>query len=185
MRTLVTAAAMSLFAIGAAHAQTGRAADNGPPPSLPKIFQAAGYSQPDITPGLCQNLSPTKTQCTIPQMTAGDYLIQASGTSTAASDGAVQAIDIRLGNAECNRGQSKNTGEGSKPWTSGPQTIRIACVIQVVSDDALTITTNYTDEKATKDPRGPTLSLRRLPWNPYLSAAGAGGATDQPKAAAK
>jgi hypothetical protein len=183
MRILATAAALSLLTAGAVHAQPARAAESGPPPAPPKVFQAAGYSQPDITPGLCQNLSPTKTQCTIPQMTAGRYLIQASGTSTASSDGAVQAINIKLGQATCAQAQSKNTGEGTKPWTSGPQTIRLACVIQVISDDALPVQVNYEDQKAIKDPKGPTLSFRRLPWDPYLAAVSAGGATEQPKAA--
>jgi len=116
-------------------------------------------------------------------MTVGRYLIQASGTSTATGEGAVQAINILLGAAPCTQAQSKNTGEGTKPWTSGPQTIQVNCVVQVITDDALTITTSYDDQKATKDPKGPTLSVRRIPWSPYLVAGAAGGGTEQPKAA--
>jgi len=183
MRALVTATALTLLFAGAAYAQPASAPAAPVGPSLPRIFQAAGYSQPDITPGLCHNVSPKETQCVIPQMTVGRYLIQASGTSTATSDGAIQAINILLSGAPCTQAQSKNTGEGTKPWTSGPQTIRVNCVVQVITDDTLTITTNYDDQKATKDPKGPTLSLRRLPWSPYLAAVAAGGGTEQPKPA--
>jgi hypothetical protein len=184
MRTLVTAAALALAAAaGAAYAQgaPSDAAGAPQPQPLPRVFVAAGYAQHDITPGLCRNISPQETQCVIPQMTAGTYLIQASGTSTATGDGAVQALNILLGNAPCTQGRSNNTGKDSKPWTSGPQTIRLGCVVQILTDNTLTIRTTYDDAHATKDPKGPTLSIRALGWNPYLQAVAAGGATEQPK----
>ena len=184
MRSYLAAA---VFALAAAATQAqgapSAAAETAPPTPLPRLLVAAGYAQHDITPGLCRNINPKETQCVIPQMTAGSYLIQASGTSTANGEGAVQAINILLGNAPCTQGRSKNTGPNSKPWTSGPQTIRLGCVVQVLTDDTLTIRTTYDSAHATPDPKGPTLSIRALGWNPYLGASPAGGATEQPKSA--
>ena len=51
----------------------------------------------------------------------------------------------------------------------------------MLTDDTLTIRTTYDDSHATPDPKGPTLSIRALGWNPYLLASAAGGGTEQPK----
>jgi hypothetical protein len=187
MRSLALAAVLLAAATTAGIAQAAPTKPDAqapaPPPIPPKVFLDEGYSQPDITPGMCENVGPKETKCVIPGMTAGDYLILASGASTATAAGAVQAIDIRLGNAVCNKAQSKNTGEGSKPWLTGTsQTIRAACAIKILSDRELTIITTYADDHATADPKGPRLSLRRLPWSPVMSAEPAGADTEQPKA---
>jgi len=166
--------------LSAAAGAAGAAPAPAAAPTVPRIYQAAGYSQPEITANHCRNVSPSETDCTIPAMTAGAYMIEASGLSTASGPGASQAIVIRVENAVCAQGRSVNTGPNSRPWTSGPQTIRLSCVIQVVADAPLRVSAAYDDEKATKDPKGPALALRRLPWNPVLQMGPVGGATDQP-----
>ena len=112
MRSYITAAVLALATAFAAGAQAAPGDAPAPVP-LPRLLVAAGYAQHEITPGLCRNVSPKETDCVIPQMTAGSYLIQASGTSTATGDGAVQALNILLGNAPCTQGRSKNTGPDS------------------------------------------------------------------------
>jgi hypothetical protein len=183
----MTLAALALLATPTVvTAQPSRPAPPAPPQAIstipPKVFLDAGYSHPDITPGMCQTLSVKEARCTIPGMTAGPYFIQASGTSTASGEGAVQAINILLGAATCNQAQSKNSGEGSKPWTSGPQTIRVACAVEILTDEPIVVRATYADKAATADPKGPSLSLRRMPWPGILQAAPAGAEADQPKA---
>jgi hypothetical protein len=181
MRSYFLAVAAVLAGAGVAPAQP-TTAPAGPTPMPPKLYLQAGYSQPDITPGMCQNVSPKETRCTVPGMTAGAYLIVAQGTSTAQGDGAVQAIDIRVGNpgAPCMQAQSKNTGDGSKPWASGPQTIKVSCIVRLLTDTPVVIRTTYADQKAVSDPKGPSLSMRRLPWSPVVDAAAGAGGTEQP-----
>jgi hypothetical protein len=131
MRTPVIATSLTLLALSAPAAHAATAAPSGGPTAAaslpagpPKVYEMAGYTQPDITPGLCTTVSPKETR-TIPEMTAGRYLVQAAGTSTATGDGAVQAIDIRLdgGGDEqiCAKYQSQ-TPQGGSPWTSGAST---------------------------------------------------------------
>ena len=184
MRTLAFAALL-LAAAGLAHAaptKPGAEAPTAPPPGPPKVFVDEGYAQPDITPGMCSNISPKETRCVIPGMTAGDYLILASGASTATAAGAVQGIGIQLGNTPCNQAKSKNTGEGSKPWLIGTsQTIRVLCEVKVLSDRELVVHAIYADDHATADAKGPNLSLRRLPWVPFIWAQPAGRDLEQPK----
>jgi len=186
MRSLAFATVL-LAAVTAGFAQAAPAKPDAPAPAPlplgpPKVFVDEGYAQPDITPGMCANISPKETRCVIPGMTAGDYLILATGASTATAAGAVQAIDIRIGNTPCNQAQSKNTGEGAKPWLVGAsQTIRVACAVKILSDREIAVRTTYADDHATADPKGPRLSLRRLPWSPVISAEAAGADTEQPK----
>jgi len=164
---LTTAAALALLAV-----QTASAADSpdaGPPAAPPRVFTAAGYAQPDITPGLCRNVNAQITQCVIPEMTAGRYLIQVTGTSTAQTADAVQQITIRLGDTTC--AQATRRGTDQVPWRPGTaQTFKLNCVVTIVTDHTLTVAATYADLRATKDSRGPTLSLRRLPWTGVLAA---------------
>ena len=188
MRTFAFAAAIALVGAIAADAQPARPraaspAAAAPATPLPKVLADAGYSHPDITAGFCTHVGPTETRCTIPAMTAGVYLIEASGSSAASGAGAVQAIDIRIGNAVCAQAQSKNTGEGTKPWTSGTQTIRVACAVNFLTDDQMVIRATYADSHATTNPGTPSLSFQRLAWPGVLNAQPAGREVDQPKPA--
>ena len=191
MRTFVFAAAIVLVGAGAADAQPARPRASAPAASattpvatpLPKLLAEAGYLHPDITAASCSRVSAKEVRCGIPAMTAGPYLIEASGTSTATGEGAVQAIDIRVGNAICEQARSKNTGEGSKPWTSGAQTIRVVCVVNFLTDEPMVVRATYDDTHATTSAGTPTLSFRRLPWAGMLSAAPMGRGIDQPKPA--
>jgi hypothetical protein len=165
MRTVIMGAMLAMFGVAAPSAQTPAAPPAslvGPPKGLP------GYSQPDITPVYCRNVSPTQTTCTLPAMTAGRYLVHATGTSTASGAGAAQAIVIQVGDRTCGRADRKPvTGEGA--WTSGPKTIALNCEVVVMADKPLAISALYGDDKAVKDPKGPTLSLQRAPWEGVLS----------------
>src|SRR5579863_259714 len=181
MRTLAIATGLTLLALSALPAQaqpTGEAAPAdaaaaGPPPAPPRIFQAAGYSQRDITPGLCKVVGPKETQCEIPEMTAGRYFIVAAGTGTAAGDGAVHKVEIRLdfngAEQSCASAQSQTPKDG-KPWTEGTRTISVGCAVQLVSDGKIVVRALYALEHATTDQKGPALFFRKLPWDPILTA---------------
>jgi hypothetical protein len=173
MRSLVTATAvLALLTAGSAFAQGGGAKPpEGPPPAPPRIFQAAGYSQPDITPGLCKTLNDHAVQCTIPEMTVGRYLVQASGTSTPSATDAAQQLTIVVGDSSCGSATFRGT-EKIPAKVGAAHPLKFSCITTVMSDQPVVVTVIYADNKATKDPKGPTLSLRKVPWGGVLSAAG-------------
>jgi hypothetical protein len=139
-----------------------------PPPAPPKIFVDAGYAQPDITPGYCKNLDPSRTACTIPAMTAGTYYVEAMGTSTATADGGAQQLTIAAGAQSC---VATHGVDPKAPWTIGaPRTLRSGCLFTFVTDVPVNIIVGYADTKATKDPKGPFISVRRTPWAGVISA---------------
>lgn len=168
MRIVIMGAILSMFGVAAPSAQTPAApvpmaAPAAPPPIAvgpPKGL--TGYSQPEITAAYCRNLSPTQTTCTFPAMTAGRYIVQATGTSTAAGE-AAQAVVIQVGGRTCRADR-----KGSPAWTSGAKTIAITCEVLVMADKPLPISAFYADDKATKDPKGPTLAIKRAPWEGVL-----------------
>ena len=123
----------------------------------------AGYAQPVIPASFCRVVSAAEAQCAIPAMTAGRYLVEATGTSTSQGADAAQALEIDVGGRQC--GVAKNT----KPWTSGPRTFRMACEVTFMTDSPIAVRVQYADAKAVKDPKGPTVSIRPLPWNGVLS----------------
>jgi len=160
-RSLVIGALMAL-ACGAAVAQPAPA-PSGPAPSPvgpPRAF--TGYSQPDITPGLCRNVSQQVTECVIPQATAGRYLIEAQGTSTAPKPNAKQQLSIYLFDGAFGRicGQTQPA-----TWTTGPRTQKLNCMVTLLTDRPITVRVTYADENATRDPAGPRLTIRRLNWD--------------------
>jgi hypothetical protein len=155
MRLLALAAVTSLVC-GAAAAQPAA-------PTLPRAF--ADYGQPDITPGLCKNISPTQSQCVIPAMTAGLYEITATGTSTATAAEAVQKLTIVVGQGAC---PPRQTNPKTAWPVSKPKTLKYSCVVNVLTDKPMIVTAYYADAKATKDPKGPTLVVKRLPWSGLL-----------------
>jgi hypothetical protein len=160
MRLIALALAVSTVA-GAAAAQPA-------PADVPKAFSQ--YGQPDITPGLCKTVDASHTQCTIPQGTAGRYLVEATGTSTAQDDGAVAQIAIVVGDVGCGPGATRK-GTKEAPWPAGvAKSLRFDCIVSVLTDRPLLVTAIYGDGHATKDPKGPALSLRKLPWDGVLSA---------------
>lgn len=171
MRAIVLAAAAALAA-GAGQAQPAPPAPPAPPPTPPRVFLAAGYAEPDITPGFCRNKDVSQTVCTIPAMTAGRYLVEATGTSTATSDGAIQELIIvagdQAGNQSCS---SRRDPDPKAPWAVGSRrTFHSACIFTFITDTPLLVAAVYADAKGTKDPKGPTLSVRRLPWVGVISA---------------
>ena len=166
MRLLVPAAFLTLISSFSAYAADAPEA----PPAPPRVFVAAGYTQPDITPGLCHNVSPQVTECVIPEMTAGRYLIQAGGTSTATTAEAVQQLTIQVGDTSW--AQAQRRGTTASPWRVGTaQTFKMGCVTTLVTDRTLKVTVTYADQNGTKDPKGPTLSIRKLAWSGVLTTA--------------
>ena len=172
MRSLAFAVVLLIAGVAAAVAQPTPtkpgAAPSAAAPTPPKVFLAEGYSQPDITPGLCKNVDAQRTVCTIPAMTAGTYYAEALGSSTATAEGAAQQITIAAGAQSCTsrRGQDPKT-----PWAVGAErSLRGGCLFTVVTDAPMTIIAIYLDDKANKDAKGPLLSVRRMPWAGALSA---------------
>ena len=159
MRSILLGAALAALA-GAAAAQPAATAPQAPL-GPPRAF--TGYSQPDITQGLCRNINANFSQCVIPAGTAGRYLIHAAGTSSAPRTGAKQQLTIMIGEAD--QARSCATATNSNPWTTGALTFRLDCAVTLVTDRPLTVIVRYADENATKDPAGPTLTVQRLPWD--------------------
>lgn len=174
MRILILAAAIAALGASAPAAQTPTARPTGPaapavpaePLGPPRAF--VGYTQPDIGASACRTVNPGQTACTVPGMTAGRYLIEASGTSTANTAGAVQKLTIIVGSTGCGTADRRPTP--ANPWPAGTaKTIRLQCEVEILTDRPLTVTAVYADDKATKAATGPTLVVKRLAWDGVLS----------------
>jgi hypothetical protein len=128
---------------------------------LPRAF--AGYAQPSIPASACRVVNATGATCQIPAMTAGRYLIEAAGTSTAQGAGAEQELQIVVGGQVC--GAAQNT----QAWSSGPRTFRFDCAATLLTDRPVNVVVIYADKNAVKDPKGPTLAVRPVGWNGVLT----------------
>ncbi|MFZ5669631.1 MAG: hypothetical protein ACOY4K_09055 [Pseudomonadota bacterium] len=181
LRTLLAAATLSIIGVAAPAAQTTPAKPAAAPPAParpaapppappaplgpPRAFQ--GYSQPDIGAAYCRVVNPGQTTCNLPAMTAGRYLVKASGTSTSTAAGATQTLAIVVGNRICGPAERKPTAQA--PWPAGQtKTIRLNCEILVLTDRPLAVSAVYVDGKANKAAAGPTLTLERMPWEGVL-----------------
>jgi hypothetical protein len=171
MRILILAAAIATLGASAPAAQTPTARPAAPavpaePLGPPRAF--VGYTQPDIGASACRMINPGQTACTIPGMTAGRYLIEASGTSTANTAGALQKLTIIVGSTGCGTADRRPTP--TNPWPAGTaKTIRLQCEVEILTDRPLTVTAVYADDKATRSGTGPTLVVKRLAWDGVLS----------------
>ena len=135
MRSLLIVSA--LLAASVAQAATPRPAPPpapappAPPPVPPRVFQQAGYSEPDIGGAACKVVNAGETQCVAPPMTAGVYLVQATGTSTALTADAAQQLTIVAGDQSCS---STRTPDPKAPWAVGAKrTFAGACVFTIVT----------------------------------------------------
>ena len=137
-------------------------ASSAPIPGFPN------YGHPAIGAGDCRTVSPSEAQCVIPAKTAGRYVIDAMGTSTATASGAAQQIAIGGPNWEC--AQAVNRA----PWSTGSRTFHVQCVVTILSDQPVTVNAIYRDTKATKDPKGPVLTVTPVPWNGILDVGSRG-----------
>ncbi|MEJ0066766.1 MAG: hypothetical protein WDM85_16235 [Caulobacteraceae bacterium] len=167
MRSLLIVS--TLLASGAAAAQPAPATPPaGPPPVPPRVFQQAGYAEPEIGAAACKAVNAGETQCVIPAMTAGVYLVQAAGTSTAQAADAAQQLTVVAGDQSCS---STRTPDPKAPWAAGAKrTFASGCVFTIVTDRPLLVTAIYLDAKAAKDPAGPTVTITREPWTGALNA---------------
>jgi hypothetical protein len=154
MRAIIapTLALVAGLSSGSATAQVG---------ALPHLF--AGYSQPALGAGACKATGPSEAQCQIPAMTAGRYLIEAAGTSSGPGVGANQSLEIDVAGRTC------GVGRNSTAWTSGARTFRLDCEVTIVADQPVAVKVIYADAQATKDPKGPAVTIRPLPWIGVLS----------------
>ena len=100
----------------------------------------------------------------IPEMTAGQYAIEAAGTSTSQGADARQTLQINVGVVGC------ATGQNTTPWPSGARTFRLGCAVIILTDKPLIVRVIYDDVHAIKDPTGPLISIRRLPWQGVLNS---------------
>lgn len=155
--TLAAALAAAVLAVPAL-AQAQAAAPDAPYPGV------AGYGHPDVGADACKKVDASRVQCVIPAKTAGRYIVEASGTSTAKGEGAAQQLTIGGNGWQCGPAVNK------APWTKGPRTFKLDCVVDVLSDAPVPVVVVYADQNADKDPAGPTLTLRRLGWNGILDA---------------
>jgi hypothetical protein len=122
-----------------------------------------GYSHPAVGPDSCRTLSPSQAQCVIPARTAGRYVIDASGTSTATAAGAAQSISVGGPAWVCIQATNRT------PWSSGSRTFHVQCTVTVLTDEPMAVNVIYHDAKAKMDPNGPTLAIAAMPWNGVLN----------------
>ncbi|HEY1929051.1 MAG TPA: hypothetical protein VGG92_16420 [Caulobacteraceae bacterium] len=156
--------ALCLFVLAGAPAVAQRSAQTPTPAApapLPRAF--AGYAQPTIPQSACRIVGPAETRCEIPAMTAGRYLIEATGTSTAQAAGARQQLEIVVGDQLC------GVGRDLAAWSSGSRSFTFDCLTTVLTDKPLEIRALYEPVNATKDSKGPQLVVRPLGWNGVLS----------------
>ena len=166
---LVLAAALAFAQAAIAAPPPGAAAPAGPPPVPPKLFLAAGYSEPEIGGAACKVVNVAEAQCVAPAMTAGRYLVKAAGASTAQAPDAAQQLSIVAGDQVCT---STRSPDAKAPWAVGSKrTFYSACLFTLLTDTPIAITAVYVDAKATKDPAGPTLTVIRQPWSGALAGA--------------
>ncbi|HEY2706785.1 MAG TPA: hypothetical protein VGI95_01920 [Caulobacteraceae bacterium] len=159
------ALAAALFVAPAASAAPPAAST--PPPVPPKLFTAAGYAEPEIAASACKSVNAAETQCAVPAMTAGRYLVRAAATSTAQAPDAAQQITLVAGDQICTATRSPDV---KTPWAVGAKrTFYSACLFTILTDTPITITALYVDAKATKDPGGPQLTVSRQPWGGVIS----------------
>jgi hypothetical protein len=137
-------------------------------PALAQTPSAAGflrgYGHPAVGPDSCRTLSPSQAQCVIPARTAGRYLINASGTSTATGAGAAQSLSVGGPAWVCIEAANRT------PWSSGARTFHVQCAVTVLTDDPVAVNVIYRDTNAAMDPKGPTLAITAMPWTGILNA---------------
>jgi hypothetical protein len=153
---------------GAALAAPAASAPAAPPPTPPRLFVAAGYSEPEVPQSACKHVNAAETQCVIPAMTAGRYFLGAVAVSTAVAAGAEQRITLIAGDQHCT---STYEPDPKAPWAVGAKrSFYAGCMFTLVTDTPMAVTAVYFDAKATKDPAGPTLTVTPEPWTGALSA---------------
>jgi hypothetical protein len=138
------------------------------PPRPPHVFAQAGYAEPAIGPAACHAVNAGEARCMAPPMTAGMYLVQATGVSTATAAGAAQQLTIWVGDQIC---RSTREPDPKAPWAVGlRRPFTSACLFTIVTDEALPIVVGYVDQNATKDPGGPTVIVTPEPWSGAIEA---------------
>jgi hypothetical protein len=104
-----------------------------------------------------------RKDCTIPSMTAGNYVISATGTSVAIGKSPRQQITIIVNGRVC--AQKINT----RAWSENSNTIRAVCEVMILSGSPVLVSAVYADVQALKEARGPELSIERQQWAGVLN----------------
>lgn len=142
-------------------------------PAADAVVKAfSDYAHPDIGPDACKTLNATTAECTIPGGVAGRYFVEADGSSTATDAKAAQSMTIRGDTWLC--AQAATKPEAAKPWSSGPRTLKVGCMLNVLADSPVVFRAIYADSHATKNPKGPVVTIKRVAWDGVISAQAAG-----------
>ena len=96
-------------------------------------------------------------------MTAGNYVISATGTSVAIGKSPRQQITIIVNGRVC--AQKINT----RAWSENSNTIRAVCEVMILSGSPVLVSAVYADVQALKEARGPELSIERQQWAGVLN----------------
>jgi hypothetical protein len=129
----------------------------------------SGYSQPEVTADNCTSKGAGQLECLIPGKTAGRYLIVARGSATSTGADSVEGIAIGGAGWNCGRIVSQKGA-----WT-GSRTFAASCVVTILSDEPVRVAIAFGGAQVQVDPKSPTVTFRRLPWNGVLGAGGLQG----------
>lgn len=95
-------------------------------------------------------------------MTAGRYVIRASGTSMPVGAKPRQQLTIIVANRNCAQTIDYTS------WTGGSRTIRAICDVTILSDTPVLVSVVYADIQALKVASGPEVVFERVRWDGVL-----------------
>jgi hypothetical protein len=152
-------AALSLVVLASAGAAAAA------PTSAP-VSAFAGYNAPDVTADNCSLKSPGLVECFIPGKTMGRYLITVRGAATSTGPDAIQGIVIGGSGWSCGQATSqKGAWSGSRGFVAD-------CNVTILSDDPVKISAAFGGAQIQLDPKGPKVTIQRMPWDGVLNAGG-------------
>lgn len=134
-------------------------------PDVPmKAFPA--YAHPEVG---CRTVSQVRAECVVPAFAAGRYRIEVTASSTPTGADAAQQIVIQVGGHTC--GPFVAADNAKTPWGPGaPHVMKAGCEVLLLTDAQTPIIAAYADKNANKDPKGPSVIVKRAPWDGVLSA---------------
>lgn len=150
-------------AAGASPAKAQTAAPAAVPPATPAWLSGLpGYKHPEVTTSACKLVNSGRRDCVIPGMTAGRYLIRASGASMPVGAAPRQQLTIVVDNRNCAQAFDATV------WTGKVRTITTTCEITILSDLPTVVSIVYADLQALKAAGGPEVTFQRLRWSGVL-----------------
>jgi hypothetical protein len=131
------------------------------PPDVP-LRGLQQYRHPAIPASACRLVNAGRKDCVIPAMTAGRYLIQATGSSMSMGPKARQQLTIIVANRACAKIANFT------PWTGTTRGVTATCEVSILSDEPVVISIVYADSQALKVASGPAVIIERGRWNGVL-----------------